>query len=542
MLSSGFYRHQSEYVAVTAQPCAGQEQERQTVQTEPTVVISFADLLGFIRRGFLWALLTALLAATLAYVVSTRLEPRYRAESVLVAAQANTSSSDLGVTQVSAPILDVAAYREAALSDTVLGSALRSLGQTPTPAALTDLRSELKVRTEETRTSGLIYLEVGDTSAERAARRTNALTRALVRWDTVRARQNLDGIVASLENQVAALSLPTSRAQLPGRSQLRAERQEQLLYSRALRDSTKGMLSTLQFAAVPVEPIFPRPFLSAALASILGGLLVYGYRFMREALDTRLRHSDDLATTSGLQVLAEFPRLPGGTRRLPREAASYLRTNLLFATTEAHPKVILVTSSQSGEGKSSISLSLAESLARDGYKTLLIDADLRKPVIAKEYGLNRVHDSLRMYLESPHTPFSPTKVPLSNKISLDVIPTFDAVPSPTELLSRSFRECLEGWRQEYDAIVIDSAPLLPVADTLVIAPLCTGTVFASSLEQTDRRQVRAAVSLLQRVGVRVLGVVATQVRKTGKYGSGYGYGYGYGEEVSELSETARMKA
>lgn len=510
--------------------------EYHAVQTEPTVVISFADLFRFVRRGFLWAVLTALLAGGLAYLVSQRLEPRYRAASVVVAAQANTDTSDLGVLQVSAPLLDITAYREAALSDTVLSRALSSLGQSPTPARLTSLRQALQVRTEETRTSGLLYFEVTDPSATNATRLTNALTRSLIRWDTDRARQRLDRIVSSLEQQVSALALPTGgQAQLTGRSQLRAERQEQLLYARALRDSTTGMLSPLQFATTPTKAVFPRPLLSTALALVLGGFLAYGYLFMREALNTRLRNSDDLAATSGLPVLAEFPKLPGGSRRLPRETASYLRTNLLFATADAHPKVLLVTSAQSGEGKSSVSLSLAESFARDGYKTLLIDADLRKPVLAREYGLNRSHDSLRMYLENPHAPYSPTKVAISNQESLDIIPTFDAAPSPTELLGRGFRECLESWRQEYDAIIIDSAPLLPVADTLVIAPLCSGTVFASSIEQTDRRQVRAAVALLQRVGVRVLGVVATQVPKSSKYGSGYGYGYGYGEKEPELA-------
>ena len=509
------------------------------MQSEPTVVISLADLLRFVRQGLVWALLVGLAAGGLAYVVSGRLEPRYRAEAVVVAAQTSSDTSDLGVTQISAPLLDVAAYREAAMSDTVLERALFSLGQTATPADLEALRQALGVRNEETRTSGLLYLEVTDNSARRAAELTNALTGALVRWDAERARQNLDRIVRSLERQVAALALPVApRSQLAGRGQLRAERQEQLLYARALRDSTTGMLSPLQFATVPSEPVFPRPLLSAALAAVLGAFSIYGFRFLREALDTHLRHSDDLATATGLPVLAEFPKLPTGTRRLPREASSYLRTNVLFATADAHPKVLLVTSSQSSEGKSSVSLSLAESLARDGYKTLLIDADLRKPVIAKEYNLSRAHDSLRTHLENPHAPLGVARVALSSKHSLDVIPTFEAAPSPTELLGRGFRDCLEGWRGDYDAIVIDSAPLLPVADTLIIAPLCTGTVVAASIEQTDRRQVQASLALLQRVGVRVLGVVATQVPRTGKYGAGYGYGYGYGPKQDDQPQFA----
>lgn len=505
------------------------------MQSDPAVVISFADLLRFVRRGLLPAFLVATLAAAAAFFLSRTLEPSYRAQATVVAAQTTPDTTALGVTQVSAPLLDIAAYHEAALSDTVLQGALRRTGVAqPGQQGIRRLRKALQVRSEETRTSGLLYIEVEDTSATEAAEQANAITEALIAWDTGRAQQSLDRIIASLEQQVEALALPPRSQQaneLLGRSQLQAERQEQLLYTRALRDSTTGMLSTIQVASAPTEPVSPRPLLNAALAFILGGFLVYILLLMREALNTRLRNSEDLATTSGLPVLAEFPKLPPGTRRLPREAASYLRTNILFATTEAHPKVLLVTSAQSSEGKSSVALSLAESLARDGYKTLLIDADLRKPVLAGEFNLSNRHDSLQDHLENPQVPHGVARVELKNGRYLDLIPTLEPAPSPTELLGRGFRDCLEGWRGEYDAIVIDSAPLLPVADTLVIAPLCTGTVLAASVEKTDRRQVRAAVALLQRVGVRMLGTVATQVPKAGKYGAGYGYGYGYGEQL-----------
>ena len=179
-----------------------------TMPSEPTVVISLADLFRFVRRGLVWALFVGLAAGVLAFVVSTRLEPRYRAEAVVVAAQSRPDTSDLGVTQFTAPLLDVSDYREASLSDTVLRRALNALGETPDPAAVTALRQALQVRTEETRTSGLLYLEVSDAAAGRAAALTNAVTRALTGWDTDRARESLDRTVRSLEGQIAALGVP----------------------------------------------------------------------------------------------------------------------------------------------------------------------------------------------------------------------------------------------------------------------------------------------------------------------------------------------
>lgn len=527
------------------------------MQPDSTVVISFSDLLRFLRQGALWALAVAVLAAVAAYFLSQQLEPRYRTQATVVAAQANQGSADFGATPFVAPMLDVSAYREAALSDPTLRAALDSLGPGASgdlgneagPQRLADFRNSLTVRTEETQTTGLLYLAAEAPTPEAAAARANAVTEALLAWDRGRARDSLETLIRTLEARIGALTLnpTTPDATLQetrlSRAQLRTELQEQLFYARALREAATGMLSVIQAAPVPLEPVSPRPLLNAALAAILGVFLVYGLLLLREALDTRLRSTDDLAATSGLSVLAEFPRLPGGARRLPREAAGYLRTNLIFATADAHPKLILVTSAQSGEGKSSVALSLAESFARNDYKTLLVDADLRKPVISGEYSLRgREHVSLRTYLENPFATLEPVQVSLSPSQQLHIIPTFEPTPNPTELLSRGFRDVLEVWRSAYDVIVIDSAPLLPVADTLTIAPLCTGTVLTASVEQTDKKQVRAAVAILNRIGVRVLGVVATQVPKVGRYGSGYGYGYGYGYGETEPASAPREVA
>jgi len=202
--------------------------------------------------------------------------------------------------------------------------------------------------------------------------------------------------------------------------------------------------------------------------------------------------------------------------------------------------VLLVTSPQQSEGKSSVALSLAESFARNDHRTLLVDADLRKPVIGQEYGLDaRQAAPLRAWLDDPLAPHVPAQVALGSDTTLDVIPSFEAAPSPTELLSHGFLGALEQWRSEYDVIVIDSAPVLPVADTLTIAPLCSGTLLVASADGTDRRRLKAAVSLLHRIGVRVVGAVATNLptASNAREGYGYGYGYGYGSQESTPAPT-----
>jgi capsular exopolysaccharide synthesis family protein len=288
----------------------------------------------------------------------------------------------------------------------------------------------------------------------------------------------------------------------------------------------------VQAAAVPTTPVAPNPEFAAVIAGVVGALLAYGILLMRNLLNTKLRNVEDLEAVSNLPILAEFPKPAKKTRRLPREASGYLRTNLLLATQNVHPKVILVTSPSSGEGKSSVALSLAESFTRANYRTLLVDADLRQPVIAREYNLDdKRHMPLRTHLENPHGSYEAAHVGVNLAQTLDIIPTFRAAPSPTELLSLGFPGSLESWEKDYDVIVIDSAPLLDVADTLTIAPLCTGTVLVASLEETNPQQIEDAVELLQRSGVRIFGIAATFVGRRVTRSS-----YRYSRDTAELLE------
>ena len=516
------------------------------------ISIGLGDLIRFIWRGLLLSLLVAGVAAFIVYRVSQSEDKVYESQSTVLAAQTNPEFGLGGVTLFTAPPLDVSAYRSAALSDPVIIDALTAMGVTEIgQTQIKQLRNKLNVRTEDTKTSSLLYVQVQDETPEGASEKANAMARAIVDWDKKRALESLSVLIVSLEEQIEALneqirSLQASGAptdQVDGRITLRAQKQENLSFARTLSASATGLLSVLQPASPSSNPVSPRPVFNATLAFMLGLLATYGLLLLRNALDTRLRSVEDLANVSGLPVLAEFPKLQRDNRHLPREASSYLRTNLLFSTADVHPKVFLVTSAQSEEGKSSVSLSLAESFVRNGYQTLLIDADLRKPVIASEYKISPINQpSLEECLRNPYGSFKAAVVAISPKQHLYVMPTFHPAPQASELLSRSFRDCLEKWRQEYDVIIIDSAPVLAVADALTISPFCTGTLLVTNQQKTDRRQVRVTVDLLKRIGVRMLGIAATHVNKEAGHGSRYGYGYGYGMINDQDTKATAMDA
>ncbi|MDQ3459428.1 MAG: P-loop NTPase, partial [Deinococcota bacterium] len=503
-------------------------------------------LARFLLRGLPVALIVALLAGAAAYMLSGNVDRVYNARATLLVT--NPAVSGFGASLVATPPLDLGAYRAALYSSPVFNDAAQAIREMEGGG---QGLGRVVVRTEEARNSPLIHVDVTHPTGAGAANAANALAEALLRWERGLGSENLEAISAALREQISGLDEQMENLrqganaasaevqdQIGGLATLRAQRQAELSQISALSNSVVSRLRVLQPAPVPRQPAPLSTTRNAAIAVILGLLLSYGVMLVRATLDRRLKSSDDLAAATGLPVLAEFPRQAQKTYRLPREATSYLRTNLLSSTAGAHPKVVLVTSALAGEGKSSVALSLAASFAVNKHRTLLIDADLRKPVLGRVLNLNPIlHHSLQKHLEHPHENqgrFTPASVSVSASEGLDIIPSFEPTASPAELLSYGFATCLKKWQESYDVIVIDSPPVLPVADALTIAPLCTGTVLVGSLKGTDRRQVQAAVDVLQLHAVRLLGVVATNLTEQGSRM----YNYGYGEPETKPSLTA----
>ncbi len=495
---------------------------------------SIGELFRFVFRGLLVALPIALLLAAAAFFLSQQLEPVYEATTTILAAESSSASSDRVLTP---PPIEHSTYQTIILSNPVIESAYAQFGQmNPSRSDLSALRKELLIEIDGGRddVSSLIYLTAAAPTGENAAVYSDAVAQALVAWDRERASANITQHISTLEGQIEALDDSIESLRLMGdvgnqneiesRMALRAQQQEELFYARALKNSTTGLLTIVEPATVPPRPAAPNPVRNAALAAILGIFIVYGVLLLRNALDSRLRRVEDVAAL-GLSILAEVPKV-SKSRRLSPEAMSFLRTNLLFAAQEG-PKVFLISSAKGAEGKSSVALNLAESFARNDYRTLLVDADMRKPDVADEYRIAPgSRKQLADFLRNPELDVTAetTHVAINQTQNLEVIPTFEPTSAAPELLSSGVRACLECWRKHYDVIVIDSAPLLPVADSLTIAPFCTGTVLVASLAGTDRRSLQVAAERLQNIGVRVLGAVVTQVGRASAH-----YGYGYGE-------------
>jgi non-specific protein-tyrosine kinase len=309
-------------------------------------------------------------------------------------------------------------------------------------------------------------------------------------------------------------------------------------------------LGVTQEAVTPIHPVSPRPLLNLAVG-VLGGLLVgAGLVALRETLDTTLKTSE---------ALGEFTALPGlGTipydRNAPRqplvstdgrsnraEAFRKLRTNLQFSQVDDPPRIIVVTSSLPGEGKTNTAVNLALSLAEAGVSTCLVDADLRRPCVARTFGLVRDAGLTTVLIGQARAEDVMQQV--GGRLS--VLASGAVPPNPTELLaSARMQEVLRELADTYDAVIVDTAPLLPVADTAGLASLAEGALLVVRAAKTSRDQVRSAAESLDRLGVRVLGTVFNMapVPRGDRYGAYGPYGELPAPRVSAPQEEAAAPA
>ncbi|MEM7200486.1 MAG: polysaccharide biosynthesis tyrosine autokinase [Planctomycetota bacterium] len=309
-------------------------------------------------------------------------------------------------------------------------------------------------------------------------------------------------------------------------------------------------VNVLDFAAVDeTEEVSNRPR-KLALAAALGLLIGMAIAWLRGLLDQRMRDADEVATSLQLPLLGVLPRSAEGRRAGPQtapgrwdedrrfaEAARSLRTAVYFGA-GGHGKVIHVTSPESGDGKTTIAANLGIAMAKAGQRTLIIDADLRRPRQATLFDLPAAPGLAAVLAGEAETEreIVATDVPL-----LDLLPSGDIPAAPAELLnSDRVARLLADVAERYDRIIVDSPPVLPVADARIIAGRCEGSLLVVRVDRSTRRRAVAALESLKGVGANVLGVVVNGMpsgRGYGRYGDRYGYGYGEGEEGRDDAAT-----
>ncbi len=277
------------------------------------------------------------------------------------------------------------------------------------------------------------------------------------------------------------------------------------------RTSGSTLIDEARTAGAPFEP---RPRRTIALAAMLGLLIGLGVAFLLEYLDTSIRDEEELSAISGLPTLATIPESEGGSRLISRddphsrssEAYRSLRTAVQFLTIDRTIKVIQVTSPHPGEGKSTTAANLAFVVANGGRKTVLVDCDLRKPQIHGMFGTSNDRGFSSVMLEQVSLQGALQEV--YDEPNLSVLGSGPTPPNPSELLSSTrAAKIFEALAGAFDLVIVDSPPVLPVADAAVLAGLADGVILVGTSGTTERRTLAKTIDRLEQVDAKLLGTV-----------------------------------
>lgn len=292
----------------------------------------------------------------------------------------------------------------------------------------------------------------------------------------------------------------------------------------------------LSDAVVPREPSEPRKSLILAMSGILGLMFGTGIVLLRELRNNSFRTAQELEQVTGYTVLGQIPSMPAGSRKkvlnylrekptsAAAEAVRNLRTSLMLSNVDNPPKVIISTSSLPGEGKTTNSLALAQNLLGLGKKVLLVEGDIRRRTL-NEYFKEMPSQGIVSVLSSDK--------PLSEAVyqapgfGADILGGEKTNTNAADLFaSDRFKAFVAEARDSYDAVIIDTPPVLVVPDARIIAEEADAIIFTVLWDKTSKAQVEESMRLFHNSGQRITGLVLSQISPRGMKRYGYGGKYG----------------
>jgi capsular exopolysaccharide synthesis family protein len=447
--------------------------------------VELGDYLDILRRRWLGVLIIALTALALASALTLAMPKKYTATTRLfITVAGNQSATDLAQGSNFAE-KQMSSYAEVATSPLVLIPIIAQLGLRTTPKDLAE-----SVETTVPVDTVILEISATDPDATRAAQIANAVGQQLSKAASDLSPQNEDGAKAVVATPIAE-------------------------------------------AQVPDKPSSPRILQNLGIGLILGLLLGLGVAVLRHILDTKVRNENDVRVLTGSPILGavaydqEVSSHPVILRdqplAAPSEAVRRLRTNLQFIDIGHRSKSIVISSSIPGEGKTTIAINLAVSLADAGARVILVDADLRRPSIAEYLGIEGGVGLTTVLIGRAEVE---DVVHTFGKTSLDLLPSGQIPPNPSELLgSVAMADLLERLSGSYDMVLLDSPPLLPVTDSVVLSNLAGGALVVVGVDRIHRPQLQQSLESLETAGAHVFGIVMNKIAR--REAATYGYGSGY---------------
>ncbi|MFC2450018.1 MAG: GumC family protein [Flavobacteriaceae bacterium] len=332
------------------------------------------------------------------------------------------------------------------------------------------------------------------------------------------------------------------------------ERQQQIkenLYLLLLQKREETQLSLavtapkakiVDYAHSTEKPVAPKKLIIMLAALLVGIVLPFGVIYIRELLDNKIKTKHDIERLSQTVVLAELPKIRKGESDIVgrndlspmAEAFRILITNMNFMIPKKEKgKVVFVTSTIKGEGKTFASVNLALTLVNPNRKVIIIGSDIRNPQLQRYDKNSRVYMGLTEFLYDENVTLDKVIHQSNMNPHLDVIYSGAIPPNPTELLTNGrYQVLLETLKPLYDYIIVDTAPLMLVTDTFLFADLADTTLYVTRSNYTEEKLIDFANKNIKANKIKNVGFVLNDVSKSNLgYGNKYGYGYGAKEKT-----------
>jgi len=390
-------------------------------------------------------------------------------------------------------------------------------------------------------TNDLVSVSARSSDARRAAFDANGYAAAYVELQRT---QNTNDLLQAGEQIQAKITeidgrLPNLR---PGSPELTTAEEQRAFLQQQLDQlqvsaglNQVGGARLLSKADVPDAPALPQPLRNAAIALMFGLLLGIALAFLREYLDDSITSREDLERATGeMPVLGQIPRVPGWRdRKAPylvtfeapnshaAEAYRTLRTSIQFLGVDRTLNSVQVTSAQPGEGKTTTLANLAVAFARAGRSVTVVGCDLRRPRVHEFFGLSNEVGFTSLLLGEVTVSDALQRVP--GEANLFVLSAGPPPPNPSELLSSArAREVVASIEKSSDLVLIDSPPVLPVSDALVVSGMVDATLLVASVKASSGRALHRSVEVLHQVDAVIVGTVLNNAESQETYGT-YGY-------------------
>lgn len=489
----------------------------------------------YLLQRRLWLiLLTAMVAGTIAYVVSIRQEPIYGASTTLfVVENANANySSTLANERLAS------SYAERMTNHYVLQATIDSLNLDLTPDQI-----EPSVSVSAVNRTNLLVLSVEHTDPVVASDLANGIAQSFIERN---AAQRFERFVASktrLTTELEDVESEIGRVELLRETELRKAAPDEAFVKQTnetllrLQDTQSKLVQNLEnmrlveasrenhivvdeFARPQERPLRPLILTNTLLATFAGLMLGVGIVFLFDYLDDTVHGPEDVEEITGLStlgalqllktiratealVVAREPRSPSA------EAYRQIRTNIQYINPDQKNNVLLVTSANQNEGKSTVAVNLATALAQSGKRVILVDGDMRRPTLSKLLEVPEQRGLSNLIMRGTCNPdyIYSTLIPNLKLVQAGRIP-----PNPAELLGSERMQVLVSWlKTKADYVVIDSPPVLAVTDAVLLAQIVDTTLFVVSSEQTRYPAVLEALERLDAVGAPIAGAVLNKL-------------------------------